>query len=253
MARWLVYDLLPLLHPHYYPPGIEEMQRTSADFDRHGRRRPRLHLRARSARPSSLDWLDKFSARARDSPHVERVSSRRRYQSASMPAIRRPSATGRRCTALLAESGSGQSTAVMVVDTGLHKDDSRKGHRQVIAAFEALWREGRQISISVIIGKKGWMVDDLRGDAARASRAWTPPSPGLSMPATRCSRSALRRAPVSSSLAASLGEGFGLPLAEAAQRAADRARDLPGSFERSPVSHRAAVSRARRRSVANNT
>ena len=38
--------------------------------------------------------------------------------------------------------------------------EARKGHLQVLNAFEILWKEGSEV-ILVIVGKEGWLVDDL--------------------------------------------------------------------------------------------
>ena len=38
--------------------------------------------------------------------------------------------------------------------------EPRKGHLQTIKAFEILWRSGQEI-ILVIVGKRGWLVDEL--------------------------------------------------------------------------------------------
>lgn len=102
--------------------------------------------------------------------------------------------------------------------------EPRKGHAQVLTAFERLWREGNLVNL-VIVGKAGWMVDDL------ISRLKSHPERGRHLfwleavsdqylekvyAASRCL------------IAASFGEGFGLPLIEAAQHKLPIvARDIP--------------------------
>jgi glycosyltransferase involved in cell wall biosynthesis len=102
--------------------------------------------------------------------------------------------------------------------------EPRKAHAQALAAFEILWAEGIDVNL-VIVGKHGWMVDDV---AARLSQHpengtrlfWLP---GVS------DEMLLQLYQASAGLlAASEGEGFGLPLIEAAQhRLPIIARSLP--------------------------
>jgi glycosyltransferase involved in cell wall biosynthesis len=91
--------------------------------------------------------------------------------------------------------------------------EPRKGHLQVLDAFECLWKEDKPINL-VIAGKKGWMVDDLverlSGHSELNKRMfWLQ---GIS-------DEYLERVYSESTclIAASYGEGFGLPLIEAAQ------------------------------------
>jgi glycosyltransferase involved in cell wall biosynthesis len=102
--------------------------------------------------------------------------------------------------------------------------EPRKGHLQVLDAFECLWKADMPINL-VIAGKKGWMVDDL---VERLS--------GHSELNTRLfwlqgiSDKYLERVYAESTclIAASYGEGFGLPLIEAAQHKLPViARDIP--------------------------
>lgn len=102
--------------------------------------------------------------------------------------------------------------------------EPRKGHRQVLEAFQRLWSEGFKLNL-VIVGKKGWKVDSL------VEQLRTHPELGQRLfwlegisdeyleriyPAATCL------------IAASEGEGFGLPLIEAAQhKLAIVARDIP--------------------------
>lgn len=91
--------------------------------------------------------------------------------------------------------------------------EPRKGYRQTLAAFEALWAAGVDANL-VIVGKPGWDMDDLIGrlrqHAELGRRLFWP---------SDVSDEYLERLYAASSclIAASEGEGFGLPLIEAAQ------------------------------------
>jgi glycosyltransferase involved in cell wall biosynthesis len=102
--------------------------------------------------------------------------------------------------------------------------EPRKGHSQTLLAFEKLWMNGVDANF-VIIGKQGWMVDELvekiRNHPELNKRLfWLE---GIS-------DEYLEKVYVASSclIAASEGEGFGLPLIEAAQHKLPIiARDIP--------------------------
>ena len=91
--------------------------------------------------------------------------------------------------------------------------EPRKGHEQVLDAFERLWLQGAEVNL-VIVGKQGWMVDDLVNRLCKHKEfgerlLWLE---GVSddylkeiYEASTCL------------ISASYGEGFGLPLIEAAQ------------------------------------
>ncbi len=102
--------------------------------------------------------------------------------------------------------------------------EPRKGHVQAFAAFEQLWAKNVDVNL-VIVGKAGWGVEGLAevlGQQAEQNDRffWLQ---GIS-------DEYLERVYGASSclLAASLGEGFGLPLIEAAQKGLPiLARELP--------------------------
>lgn len=102
--------------------------------------------------------------------------------------------------------------------------EPRKGHAQTLAAFEALWEEGHQINL-VIVGKRGWLVDDL------VARLSTHPEKGRTLFWLEgISDEYLEKiySAATCLIAASEGEGFGLPLIEAAQHHLPMIiRDLP--------------------------
>jgi glycosyltransferase involved in cell wall biosynthesis len=102
--------------------------------------------------------------------------------------------------------------------------EPRKAHVQALAAFDLLWQGGADVTL-VIVGKEGW----LAGPLAAALRAhpqlgkklfWLQGISDQMLTAVYGRAAAL--------LAASVGEGFGLPLIEAAQHGLPViARNLP--------------------------
>lgn len=102
--------------------------------------------------------------------------------------------------------------------------EPRKGHAQTLSAFELLWEQGHEINL-VIVGKRGWLVDEL------VARLETHPQmhkklfwlEGISDEYLEQVYSTC-----SCLIAASEGEGFGLPLIEAAQHKVPMIiRDIP--------------------------
>lgn len=102
--------------------------------------------------------------------------------------------------------------------------EPRKGHAQTLDAFEYLWRSGVDINL-VVVGKQGWMVEDfverLRKHSERCNRLfWLEGISDEYLESIYSASTAL--------IAASYGEGFGLPLIEAGQhRLPIIARDIP--------------------------
>ena len=102
--------------------------------------------------------------------------------------------------------------------------EPRKGHKQTLLAFEALWENGENINL-VIVGKQGWMMDNFiakinKHPELNKKLFWLE---GISDEYLE------KIYEVSTCLiAASEGEGFGLPLIEAAQHKKPIiARDIP--------------------------
>lgn len=102
--------------------------------------------------------------------------------------------------------------------------EPRKGHAQAIAAFDALWAEGLDANL-VIVGKRGWLVDSLitvleQHPALNVKLFWLEGISDEYLEKVYASSTCL--------VAASEGEGFGLPLIEAAQHHLPIiARDIP--------------------------
>ncbi|MDN0076843.1 glycosyltransferase family 1 protein [Crenobacter sp. SG2303] len=91
--------------------------------------------------------------------------------------------------------------------------EPRKGHAQVLTTFERLWSEGCDVNL-VIVGKRGWMVDKLinrlKCHPEKSRRLfWLEGISDEFLEKVYAASTCL--------IAASEGEGFGLPLIEAAQ------------------------------------
>lgn len=102
--------------------------------------------------------------------------------------------------------------------------EPRKAHTQVLGAFELLWKEGIDTNL-VIVGKQGWMVEllveRLRNHPELNKRLfWLEGISDEYLEKVYAASTCL--------IAASEGEGFGLPLIEAAQHKLPIiARDIP--------------------------
>jgi Glycosyltransferase len=102
--------------------------------------------------------------------------------------------------------------------------EPRKGHLQTIKAFEILWQKGLDINL-VIVGKEGWMVEHVI-DLIRTHNELNKRLFWLS----GISDEYLEKIYASSTcfIMASEGEGFGLPIIEAARHKLPIiARDIP--------------------------
>ena len=106
--------------------------------------------------------------------------------------------------------------------------EPRKGHAQALAACEILWQQNQPVNL-IIVGKQGWMIDEL------AERLQNHPQNGRHLHWFQGISDELLVElyhAASALLAASEGEGFGLPLIEAAQHQLPIiARDLPVFME----------------------
>lgn len=208
-VAFVIYDILPIRHPEWWPgeggAHHERWLRAIAEYS------DQLICISQAVADDVRDWM---GAAALD---------------------RRPEITWfhlgaeidtHRVTETMPQSGLDivrrirDSTSFLMVGTL----EPRKGHAQALAAFEQLWAQGQDV-VLVIVGKRGWMVDELcavlAGHPEHGKRLFWLDGIGDDYLAKIYAASTCL-------LAASLGEGFGLPLIEAAQGGKPvLARDIP--------------------------
>ncbi|KQV88699.1 hypothetical protein ASD15_26840 [Massilia sp. Root351] len=221
-VNFVLYDLLPALQPQFFPEGAALhhsawLAAIAAEADR-------LVCISAAVADEMADWLAQH-APARSGPplllaplHLGADLEQATGAAAAAPAAAYP---------LLARL-AGQPTFLMVGTI-----EPRKGHLQVLAAFELLWQRGVQANL-VIVGNEGWrplpdharrtipeIVRRLDSHPQRDQRLfWLKGIDDTYLQALYQHCDCL--------LAASEGEGFGLPLIEAAHAALPLiARDLP--------------------------
>lgn len=208
---FVVYDILPMLRPEWFPHGTEDYFGIYLDTVTHA---------ANGIICISRAVADELAAWTATRPQLRRAPLQLGYFhlgadiDASKPSFGLPPNADHVFASVAARP------SVLMVGTL----EPRKGHALALAAFDLLWEQGEQVNL-VIVGKEGWMVDALAQRLKQHPQReqhlfWLP---GVS-------DEMLQRLykEASGLLAASEGEGFGLPLIEAAQQGIPiLARDLP--------------------------
>lgn len=208
-CHFIVYDLLPCQHPEWFPPEMDWFETYIRGLVTRGdgiicdskstaddvRTWIRDHEPGRMGMP--VRWfhlgadLENSAPTAHATPGFEKRWSRR-----------------------------GRGPSILVVGTV----EPRKGHDQTVAAFSQLWRQGVDANL-VIVGRAGWGMEKF---VARLPRhpEWGKRLLWFNAPSDT---ELLRLYEASDGfLMASRGEGFGLPIIEAARHDVPiLARDLP--------------------------
>jgi glycosyltransferase involved in cell wall biosynthesis len=198
-AYFVVYDLLPMLRPDTFPVGGDDFQRAwLAGVSRVADGLVCISRAVANELVQMLDMLQPQRTRNLDIGYFHLGANI--AQSAPMSDMAKDAG------ATLAQIRSRPS--FLMVGTV----EPRKAHGQTLAAFERLWRDGLDVNL-VIVGKKGWLVEalvrQLQSHVERGKRMfWL----------EACSDDVLMRLyeDCAALLMASEGEGFGLPLIEAA-------------------------------------
>jgi glycosyltransferase involved in cell wall biosynthesis len=210
-AYFVVYDLLPVRMPQHFPEGIAEMHaRWLACIGQHA---DGLVCISRAVADDVRRWFDEHP------PSRDGELAIGYFYPGNDPASTRPSTGLPPDAEKLLARWQGMPTFLMVGTL-----EPRKGHAQVLDAFERLWAQGADVAL-VIVGRKGWMSDALtarlRAHAHLGEKLfWLEQASDEYLERIYDATHAL--------VAASEGEGFGLPLVEAARHGVPViARDIP--------------------------
>jgi glycosyltransferase involved in cell wall biosynthesis len=197
---FVVYDLLPVKQPAMFIAGAKPWFETwigSVAALGDG-----LLCISRAVADEVTDWLDEHPA-----PNMGALRVGYFHLGADLDAT--PSRTALTAPEAGVLAQVAQRPTLLMVGTL----EPRKMHAQALAAFDRLWQDGVEVNL-VIVGKQGWLVEALverlRAHPQRGRRLfWLETSGDGALLQLYAQCSAL--------LAASCGEGFGLPLIEAAQ------------------------------------
>ncbi|WP_353208972.1 glycosyltransferase family 1 protein [Sphingorhabdus sp.] len=211
VAVWtVVYDILPLQFPHFFSLGLDALHaawlRCLAGFD------GALCI-SRSVAYDLRAWIASEQVPASKHFRIEWFHLGADIQE-SAPSMGLPKDASELLSHLV------KRPSVLMVGTV----EPRKGHRQALDAFDRLWNAGQDVNL-VIVGKDGWdveeLVDRLRRHRELGKRLfWLNGVSDEFLDQVYNSSDLL--------LAASEGEGFGLPLIEAAQKGIPLlVRDIP--------------------------
>ncbi|MEN4902076.1 glycosyltransferase family 1 protein [Luteimonas sp. TWI1437] len=208
-VAFVIYDILPVRHPEWWPLDggryHERWLRAIMDYSDH------LICISKAVADDVRAWMD--NAMLESHPTIDWFHLGADIEN-STPSRGLPDAG----EAVIERIGA--ATSFLMVGTL----EPRKGHAHALAAFEQLWAQGIDVLL-VIVGKRGWLVDEL------CDRIDTHPERGRRLFWLEAiSDEYLARVYAASTclLAASKGEGFGLPLIEAAQQGMPvLARDIP--------------------------
>jgi glycosyltransferase involved in cell wall biosynthesis len=209
---FVVYDMLPILLPNAFPKGTTDQHtRWLSILARHS---DGIVCISRSVADELFVWLNENGAQTRLRPLQIGWFHLGADIDMSVPTRGTPD----RGDEILASLGARPS--FLAVGT----IEPRKGYAQLLKAFHQLWAEGVDVNLT-IVGKRGWNVDEiteaLRGHPEYGKRLlWLEGISDEYLEKIYAASACL--------IAASEGEGFGLPLIEAARHSIPiLARDIP--------------------------
>lgn len=209
-VKFAVYDLLCVLMPQYFPHGsadaFTQWLKVVAESDG-------AICISRTVAGELADWV-KENGPVRERPFMINWS----HLGADRDGLESNKATPIDADAVLDQLRKRKS--FLMVGTL----EPRKGYLQCLRAFEQLWQSGMEVNL-VIVGKQGWMVENL-ADCLRGHHELKKRLFWLEGISDGCLDNIYTTS--TCLIAASEGEGFGLPLIEAAQHKLPIiARDIP--------------------------
>ena len=185
----VLYDLLPLSVPNAFPAGIKDFHRKWLEV---ASRYSKLLCISKTVEADVIEW-------ASNNGMLVQATSITLGSNFSDPLT---------STQLNQKNDTSSAQMNFLIVSTL---EVRKSHEQVLNAFEILWEEGHDVTLT-FVGRKGWKVDDLlaRIESHRYLNKklfWLNNLSDEGLEKTYRQSTAL--------INASIGEGFGLPLVEA--------------------------------------
>ncbi len=208
---FVLYDLLPVTLSDCFPP--DQIPLFKGWLSTISKLADGIACISRSVADEYAGWLDQNGIEYSNKPEIGYFHLGADLESGTPPADMTRQEAG-----LL--NGLNRGPFLLMVGTV----EPRKGHEQVLSAFQKLWSEGTELSL-VIVGTTGWIDESLKqklseADADCAQLHW------YKFVSDAMLQALYRRA--AGTIMASRGEGFGLPLIEAAYFGSPLlARDLP--------------------------
>jgi len=198
--NFVVYDILPILHPYWWQRGIglahEAWLKTVLCYS------DQMICISKSVSDDVREYLTQHTSEIHNQPTISWFHLGADIDN-SIPSKGMP------------EDAAFILNQLKSVPTFLSVGtvEPRKGYKQTLEAFEKLWKDSMDINF-VVVGKQGWMVDELatkmRNHPELNKRLfWLEGISDEYLEKVYASSTCL--------IAASEGEGFGLPLIEAAQ------------------------------------
>lgn len=197
LVYFVVYDLLPIHFPEYWPyeHSVNEVHgewlHTIIKFDG-------LICISRSVADELIDWIELNSPKRPRSLNIGWF-----HLGADMDKVHKNTDTKEDVALKF-----GKRITFLMVGT----IEPRKRYDQVFEAFDLLWKEGVEVNL-VIVGKQGWLVNDLVKKMNSHAKKninffWFEGATDIVLDKIYQEADSL--------IASSAGEGFGLPLIEAA-------------------------------------
>jgi glycosyltransferase involved in cell wall biosynthesis len=214
-SYFVLYDLLPILLPQAFPPGAATLHSHWVSvLSKHA---DGVVCISRSVADELARWLNANGKPRGRQLHIGWFHLGSDVDN-SVPTIGLPDQAGETLVSFAARP------SFLMVGT----IEPRKEHAQVLEAFERLWRSGQEVNL-IVVGKQGWMVETLvqklRNHPEVGKRLfWLESISDEYLEKSYAACACL--------IAASRGEGFGLPLIEAARHNLPiLARDIPAFRE----------------------
>jgi glycosyltransferase involved in cell wall biosynthesis len=223
--NFLVHDLLPVLRPEFFPPHADLTH--AAWLDCMAAEGDRLICVSRAVRDDLADWLAQRSTAGAGAGKLVRRPGQ------LLTALHHGADLEAQAPAGGAQSPVAQQVAARPSFLMVGTIEPRKGHLQALEAFEQLWAAGEDVNL-VIVGREGWtplpdadrrtlprIMERLRGSPELGKRLlWLDGIDDDTLQQVYLASTCL--------LFPSEGEGFGLPLIEAAHHGLPLlVRDLP--------------------------